>query len=299
MKARTWIVIVAAIALAFLLGTAHIVRQDTALVEAERDAVRQRSKELERQVRERTLLLEKHGEPKYEPQPLLTPTPAVAPQKKTYSAPSLAELATVRPQILNEFLASKQAEVQERYGAFFERWSLSPSQRQQMRDILAGGLESSIDIFSARSGLGLPDDDAAIKTLTSDSERQQAAQLTALLGSGVYQEFQEFQRSTAARGFADRLAARLCESEPLTAGQAERLSRVLAIASLSYRGGQLARGNDIDWTFADLELKTILRPSQYEVWRNSDISTRYGGGSRLRQELERRYAEAIGRKTER
>lgn len=299
MNARTWIVIVTVIALAFLLGTAHVARLESLLVEAERDAVRQQSKKLERQVRERRLFLEKHGEPKNEPKPVITPPLIVAPEKKTYNAPGLAEFATVRPQILNEFLASKQAEMQERYGAFFERWSLSPSQRQQMRDILAGGLERSIDLFSARSGLGLPDDDAAIKTLTADSERQQAAQLTALLGPGVYQEFQEFQRSTAARSFADRLAARVCESEPLTAGQAERLSRALALASSSYRGGQLARGNDIDWMFADLEMKTILSPSQYEVWRNSDISTRYGGGSRLRQELERRYAEAIGRTSER
>lgn len=198
-------------------------------------------------------------------------------------APSIVDLARESPGLWNEWVEAKRAELSQRYGPLFESLGLTPAQRARFKDIMAGDTARYADIAAAADEVMVPRDDPAIATLEKQSIQQTQTELAALLGERGVAEYEEYKRTIAVRGLADGLAVQLAGIAPVTATQAERLTRVLAESSAGYRKGGNATMADVDWRVVDEEARAILTGVQFEIWREGTAHNVYGGS---RQEVE-------------
>ena len=280
-----------------LLGTAWMTSRARHHLEEQLTAARERQATLRRELRQTqeksTASTAAPGDPATAAKPASAAAPtqpaAFPPRSKP---PGLLDFARENPQLLNEFIAFQKAQLAPRYGSLFQRLNLSPEQREKFKDIKVAAAARSSDIAAAADAQGLRRDDPAIATLRENSERRAEAELAALLGDAGMRELKEHERTANVRGFADGLAVQTAATEPLGAMQADELTRVLAAASASYRGGNHADSRDIDWAAVDAQARSFLTRAQFEVWRRGTAHNPLGG-SRANLELQRVYAEAV------
>ena len=205
--------------------------------------------------------------------------------------PGLRDFARDNPQIWNDFVTSKRAELGRLYLPLLQRLNLAPGQRERFKDILAAGIARGSDISAAADVQGLAYDDPAIVKLREQSEMQQKTELAQLLGPVGFQEFDAFQRALPVRGFVDGLATEVAFSAPLSEQQANALERALAETNPAYRAGKSADPAAVDWQAVDRRASELLSPSQLVVWQAGLAHNKFGG-SRLAQELKKVYDRA-------
>jgi hypothetical protein len=222
--------------------------------------------------------------------------PATPPAPKTVvrkNAPSVMDLAQDNPQLLNYFIASKKAELQQRYGVLFQQLQLTPEQRNKFKEIQAAATTRSIDLGAAVHEQGLTYDDPAVKKLQTDSERQTETELIALLGDAGFQNYQEFNRTLSLRGFIDGFAVQVASTEPLTPMQADQLTRALIAAGVRRKEGNIDAGS-LNWAEVDRAAQVFLSPAQFAAWKLG-VAHNPAGGSRADQELRKLYDAVVAK----
>ncbi|MES2692351.1 MAG: hypothetical protein V4773_02685 [Verrucomicrobiota bacterium] len=209
-------------------------------------------------------------------------------------APGLMDFARENPQLLNDFIHSKQAEFGRSYLPLCLWLNLSPDQQARMNAILAASVARGMDIGAAADAQGLAYEDPVIKVLREESIVRRKAELMELLGEAGFREFDLFERALPVRGFLDGLAVQVATRSPLSGQQADRMERVLANASPSYLKGNNADPKELDWEIVDRQAREILTPEQFALWQQGGTHNKYGG-SRRSHELERAYQRAVKR----
>lgn len=208
--------------------------------------------------------------------------------------PSLMDFARENPQLWNDFVQSKRAELGRLYLPLLLRLDLTPGQRERFKDILAAEIARGADIGAAADAQNLAFNDPAIAALREQSERQRQRELGELLGPAGLRAYEDFERALPVRGYVDGLATQLAATMPLTAAQADQLERALADANEAYRQGKRADPKELNWPEADQWIRGILHPDQFAIWQLGTAHNRHGG-SRRDQELDRVYREAVKR----
>lgn len=219
--------------------------------------------------------------------------PGAAQTGRVSAAPfSLMEAAERNPQLWNEFIASKRAELQGMYVSLFQQLNLAPGQRDAFKAILAAGIARSTDIGAAANAQKLAQDDPAIVALRAEAQRQVDGELAALLGEAGLAAYQDYKRTIGVRGYVTGFAVQLALSEPLRPAQAEQLARVLIDASPSYRQGGDAKPGEVEWERVDRAAQEFLTPTQLVQWKLGVANNRYGG-SRADVEVKKIYDDAV------
>jgi hypothetical protein len=204
------------------------------------------------------------------------------------------DFARENPQLWNDFVQSKRAELGRLYLPLLLRLNLTPAQRDRFKDILAAEIARGADIGAAADAQKLPFNDPAITALREQSEKQRQRELGELLESAGFRAYEDFERALPVRGYVDGLATQLAARMPLTAAQADQLERALADANEAYRQGKRADPKEMNWQQADERVREILHPDQLAIWQLGTAHNRHGG-SRRDQELDRVYWEAVKR----
>lgn len=230
------------------------------------------------------------------PPPAEIAKPAAAFPART-RPPGLLDLARDNPQLWNEFIASKRAELGRLYLPLAQRLHLTPEQREKLKDVFAADVARGSDIGAAAQAQGLTQDDPTIVALREKAKEQRRADLKALLGAAGYREFELFERAIPVRGYVDGLAVELAATAPLSGQQADLLERALAETNESYRNGKHADPAAVDWESIDRRAREILTPQQFAVWQQGFAHNMFGG-SRHDQELKKVYLQAVQRAKE-
>ena len=225
---------------------------------------------------------------------LATAKPPLPPRTRP---PGLLDFARGNPQLWNEFVQSKRAELGRLYLPVLQRLNFPRPQQERFKDIMAADIARGTDIGAAADAQGLAFTDPAITALREQSEQQRKRELTELFGPAGLREFEAYERALPVRGYVDGLATQLATAAPLTPHQADQLERVLAESNEAYRNGKRADPRLTDWAGADRRVRGILAPAQFEVWQ---LGTAHNpqGGSRRAQELQAVYDRAVRRMKE-
>jgi hypothetical protein len=226
------------------------------------------------------------------PPPVEMPKPAAFPARTR--APGLLDLARDNPQLWNEFIASKRAELGQLYLPLAQRLHLTAEQREKLKDVFAADIARGSDIGAAAHAQGVSHDDPAIRALREQSAAQRRADLEALLGPTGYREFDRYDRAIPVRGYVDGLAVELAATAPLSSQQADLLERALAETNEAYRNGKQADPGEVDWEAVDRRAREILTPQQFAVWQQGFAHNMFGG-SRHDQELKKVYLKVVER----
>jgi hypothetical protein len=104
---------------------------------------------------------------------------------------------------------------------------------------------------------------AAVDTDSSSQGAEQEEELKALLGDAGFEQFAAYQHTVPARDTATNLASLLASTDsPLSAGQAQQLTTVLATSSPRQAPSQF------DWVSVYANAQGILSPAQLEMLRS-------------------------------
>ncbi len=209
------------------------------------------------------------------------------------NAPSLMDIAHDHPELLNYFIASQKADLQQRYGVLFQQLQLTLEQREKFKEIQAAATTRSTDLGAAVHEQGLSYDDPAVKKLRDDSERETLSQLRKLLGDDGLRRYQEYNQTLGVRGFVDGFAVQMAEKDPLTPFQAEQLTRALVAAGTRDKAGNIA-SSSMNWTEVDRRAQDVLSPAQFAAWKLG-VAHNPAGGSRADQELRKLYDTVVAK----
>lgn len=225
------------------------------------------------------------------------PASTASPLPPRMRPPGLLDFARENPQVWNEFIQSKRAEIGRLYLPVLHRLNFPRQQQERFKDIMTAEVARGTDIGAAADAQGLTFTDPAISALREQSEKQRKNELLQLLGPAGYREFEAYERALPVRGFVDGLATQLATTTPLTPLQADQLERALAESNEAYRKGNRADPSQMDWSSADRRVREILTPAQFAVWQ---LGTAHNpqGGSRQAQELQAVYDRAVQRMKE-
>lgn len=205
MKARPLILLATTVTAGWLLWTAMVTHGASENLRARLAAGKESEARLVARLREKEQALATSlARPL--PQPKVTATATRSPLTRPTSSSPGAH-AYDDPQLLNLFIASKKAELQEHYRALFERLNLSPAQRDAFKTALTAHTTREIDIAAAAHGRGLLETDPYIARLRSDSDRQLEAELAPLLGATGMADYKEFTRTIPVRDMWTALRA--------------------------------------------------------------------------------------------
>ena len=291
---HTFLIVAGALCLG-LLGTAYRSRRERDELRLQQSAATARNASLQTELRRAVQAATARSAARVEPS-AAPPAPesqaATPPPRPILRAPGLIDLARDNPGLWNEFVNSKKSEVSQRYGPLFQSLGLSTEQRARFKEIMAAGTTRSADIAAAADAQQLARTDPAVAALRDQSEKQTQTELVALLGERSYAELKEYDRTIPVRGLADGLAVQLAAVEPLSAKQADGLTRALATASAAFRKGGYATSADVDWASVDEEAKAILTPAQFAIWQQGTAHNLYGG-SRQDVELRKLYEQTV------
>ncbi len=142
------------------------------------------------------------------------------------------------PELQARYLAIRRADLTAMYGPFLVANHLSTEQAQRFTDIMAAADERSLDLRSAITANGWDDADPAAATLRAQSDERTRAEQRGLLGDDGYKQLLDYQRQQPARDVIGGLAVSLTfTGEPLSATQAEQLTRILSEGNAAYRAG--------------------------------------------------------------
>lgn len=208
--------------------------------------------------------------------------------------PGLADLAKNNPQLWNDYVQSKRAELGRFYLPVMQRLNLSAAQRERLKDILAEHLARSSDIAAAINVQGLEYADPAAARLRAENDERRQREFTELLGSAGWQAFAEAERATPMRGLVDGFAVQVARFAPLTSQQADELERAFADANAEFQRGRHGSAEALDWDAADRAARGILTPQQFAAWQLGVAHNSFGE-TRLEREMEAAYRRAVDR----
>ena len=221
---------------------------------------------------------------------------AAAEAQKTVSVPkarNFLERLLKEPEMQNLQLASSRMELANTYAPLFRRLNLTPEQITRFQDNALERMAHNTDSGTAMRAQGLSQDDPVLEKLREQAEAEYLQSQRTLLGETGYRQFQEYERTADARDVVRGLAgAAAVAGLPFGAQQAEQLTQVLANASSSYRSGQSAELDEIDWAIVDAQVQTILSESQLKLFQTTEPHGPYGMGSRFLLRMNRLIDEA-------
>ena len=212
--------------------------------------------------------------------------------------PSFADLLRDNPQLAGQWVATRRAELQRRYGVMFQTLNLTLGQREKFKDIVAAKVARDTDLGAAAMAQGLDFDDPVIRKLADESRKQLDTELRAELGEKNFQAYQEFDRSIPLRGFVDGFAVQVAMTDPLTPAQATQLAEVLVAATPAAEPGHSLDPARVDWPIVDRRAAQFLSPTQLAAWKLG-VAHNPAGGSRLDHELKRAYDAAVAKSAQR
>jgi Spy/CpxP family protein refolding chaperone len=186
----------------------------------------------------------------------------------------------------------QRSQLQQRYGVLFQALNLTPVQRDKFKDIIAAKVARETDISAAATAQALEFNDPVIKKLSDDSQKQMKTELLAELGEKNFEAYQEFERTTAVRGFVGGFAVQMAMTEPLTPTQAEQLAKALIDATPAAETGRNVDPGKVNWSMVDRMAEQFLSPTQLAAWELG-AAHNPAGGSRLDHELKKAYDTAL------
>lgn len=246
--------------------------------EAEHLTVRLASAEEDRKANE--LALDGLAKPKANTPAVVAAKPSISKTKEELAH----ELSTVivaeesrqkEPKAQNQFLEMLRAKLRVTYAPFFRTLGISGEQIAQFEAIAARRDEQQFDLGALlRAGkLSLQDPNAG--KLWTQVDLDFTAGAKAVLGEAGFQQLQDFERTLPAREIVRSMAGEAAVyGQPLTADQAERMTRILAEASADYRRGAKASSNFIEWDRVDAQAREVLSAVQWS-WFTNDYAGRF------------------------
>jgi hypothetical protein len=140
------------------------------------------------------------------------------------------------PDLQARYLRSRRAEWTAKYGALWQKLQLNPAQIDRFVANLTEAAARELDLSGAQRAQGLEDSDGAVTRLRREAANRAEAAQRELLGDAGFQQLQQYEMALPMRDVVDGLATTLVFLDaPLSAAQAEKLTRVLVEANVGYR----------------------------------------------------------------
>lgn len=182
-------------------------------------------------------------------------------------------------QVLN--LAAQSAVRRMMYRPLMERLPLRPEQVSAFEEILQRREEQMMDLRHSALEQGLAVDDAKLAPLWTEIHRQADDALRALLGQDGFGAFRDYERGAALREVVGAVAgAAALAGAALTRQQAEALFEVCAASSESYRRGEAATPQMLDWDAVDVAAARHLSPARMRILQSVEAMGARGMGGR-------------------
>ncbi|MGC4075218.1 MAG: hypothetical protein QM760_22495 [Nibricoccus sp.] len=175
----------------------------------------------------------------------------------------------------------------------FRSLHLSEKDRDDFWAIYKDFAERRDDVTQATVKFKMDSDSPGIESLMKQEIEVMRQAMAGRFGEAREKEFFEFLRQMEPRSFADGLATRVAFTEPLTSGQVDRITQVVAEATPRYAKGNFADNRNIDWTKVDEEVRGILSEKQFEAWKQKGLSGRNKGFSREQTEMNAAYEKVL------
>lgn len=173
-----------------------------------------------------------------------------------------------RPELQSAYRAAVKGRLHQTYDQWFERQGLTPTQIEQVIAILLRDDEDELDLAMAGRALAFPRDDGTLREFRRAERAETAAALSVVIGDARLRALQDFDRAQAMRPTADAVASLLVASgTPLSAGEADQLTQVLAEASGQYRRGGRPSWETTDWDSVLARAEDFLAPPQQAALR--------------------------------
>ena len=197
--------------------------------------------------------------------PPARPVPSAPAAGRNFAA-DLADLVVTDSGLANLSVRALRASIAAQFGRLYSRLGLTPDQIDQFETMLVEHQRELMDIAAGARSQGLRFDDATIVALRlQEDEELGTAELT-LLGAGGYQQLQDFTRALPMQRIVLEVAnSAALSSSPLTAGQADALTRILTNTNSRFQNGGAADPAAIDWNLVLPEAQGILNETEYQA----------------------------------
>jgi hypothetical protein len=160
---------------------------------------------------------------------------------------------------------------------FFAKLGLSADQIEQAEKLMAEFSQGMNDIATAAANQDMQLSDSGIRQMRQAAMAQFTSQMTALLGSEDFAQFQQFSRAAPAGTIvADVAATAFRSGSPITATQGEQLTQIIASASPEYQSGGNVNPDTVDWSAVQAQAQTVLPAQQFAAVQSAseDIQNR-------------------------
>lgn len=194
--------------------------------------------------------------------------------KQTRSSPPRGEsdprvLLQTDPRMQALNMEWNRAEIVADYAPLFRALGLTPDQIRRFEDIQLRMQGNGLDVRATAEAQHLAEDDPAIQKMRSDAGREFVKQREELLCADGARAAFEYERASSVRAFVAGLqGAATRAGVPLTGQQADQLTNTLAQASPSYRRGDWAALNEINWDTLPEAVRPFLTDRQRELLLN-------------------------------
>lgn len=175
----------------------------------------------------------------------------------------------------------------------FRSLGFSEKDRDDFWAIYKDFAERRDDVTQATLKYQMDADAPGIEALMKQEIEDMRKAMTGRFGETREKSFFEFLRQIEPRSFADALAARVAFMEPLTSGQVNQITQIVADATPRYTKGNFADNRNIDWTQVDEKVRGVLSEKQFEAWKQKGLSGRNNGFSREQTEMNAVYEKVI------
>jgi hypothetical protein len=201
-----------------------------------------------------------------------------------------AELLAKDPRLQVMQLAAERARFETTYGPLLKKLQLSAEQVAKLRDAHVRSEEQKADIAAIAREQKLTRDDPVLAKLNRDVLDELRAVQMDVLGSDGHAVLQGYEHALPARAIVERFAGAMAIADkPITAGQAERLTEIVAQASGGGGGGRINLSGT-NWSHVDEAAASVLTAEQLSLFTR--IEPVGGGQSRWLAQFDRAMQEA-------
>lgn len=194
------------------------------------------------------------------------------------------------PQLQTLWLEATRAGVARDYGRLFAALKLTPAQTERFAANMVKREEARMDLDAVAQTQG-PDGSAAVQTLRKKADDEFKAAQLELLGEDGVREWAAYDRMAGVRRTVDGLAGALTlEGAPLTASQAEQLTRVFVAAVPALQNNARLNPGAIDWDAVETAVQPVLTPRQMAIFHTGGV---IGGMSRPQMQLDAAIDRAL------
>lgn len=173
------------------------------------------------------------------------------------------------PALQQLYLIAERASLEALYASLERRLGFTPPQSDAFKAIVMERHEQRLDLADLQASRDLDEGDQLLTALRRKAVEDFETKLVTLLGKRGYQEFKEHERALPVLRLVNRFAGAVAlEGQPLSAAQAEDLTRVIANASAPYSEGGEADPNHVDWPVALENSAAVLSPPQQQSFLN-------------------------------